>query len=87
MYFSFAVLVTFFAFFFCMYLVVLVSFSCFCKFFSFSFFSFCVISQFFCFGEGEGSVVSNFVIFVYLYFAMAEIKSHYYKKTKKKKVQ
>ena len=59
-YFSFAVLVTFF---FCIYLVVLVSF------FSFSFFSFCVINQFFLFlflfGEGEGSIVSKFVIFVF----------------------
>lgn len=27
-------------------------------------------------------MVSNFVIFVYLYFAMPEIKSHYYKKKK-----
>ena len=65
--FSFAVLVNFFDFFFCVYLVVLVSFS-------FSFFSFCLISQiFFLFGEGKGSIVSNFVIFVYLYFAMPEI--------------
>ena len=64
MYFSFAVLVTFFS---CIYLVVLVSF----------FFSF-VFVVFFLFGEGKGSILSNFVIFVYLYFAMPEIKSHYY---------
>ena len=55
MYFSFAGLVTFSAFFFCRYLAVIVSFSCFCTFFSFSFFSFCVISQFFfCLERGKG---------------------------------
>ena len=32
-------------------------------------------------GEGEGSIVGKSVVFVYLYFAMPEIKSHYYKKT------
>ena len=52
MYFSFAVLVTFFACFFDIYLVVLVSFSFFVSF-SFSFFSFCVISQFFGGGGGK----------------------------------